>query len=629
MAHTLEKTLRLPRLVSDGMVLQQAMPIDIWGWAPPGQAVSVRFLGCTYNDITDSDCKWRVTLPAMQAGGPYDMDITADRTVTLRDILVGDVWVCAGQSNMQLTMERVRDKYPEDVSDCRNPNIRLFTVPQRHDFKQENDDVEAGEWITPGPDNILLFTAVGYFFAKELYSRCKVPVGLIAAAIGGSHIDAWLSAADLKAFPEALERVKPYQNDGYFEAVLKKDQEAADAWLNALQKADQGNQEIPWFAEKLDTTDWNTIALPSFWADEGLGAINGVVWFRKEIEVPASMTGVPVRLELGRIVDSDTAYVNGTYAGSVGYQYPPRKYDLPAGLLRPGKNVIAIRVVSAWGRGGFIKDKPYRLTAGGQSIDLTGEWQYKIGAVLAPAPPQLYPPSLPLSLYNGMITPLFRHRIKGVLWYQGESNLYDPYNYLMLFKTLIASWRRGWGQGDFPFLFVQLPNFEEELYQEFGSAWSLIREAQLKALEVPNTAMAVAIDLGEWNDIHPLDKKNVAHRLFLAARHTAYGENDLVWSGPIFQSACIDNGGITVTFDHTGSGLVTKDGAAPGGFELGFSDGTYTLAQAEIAGSAIRVLYDADVKPTAIRYAWADNPKGANLYNAEGLPASPFRAVIS
>jgi len=623
-------TLKLPRLISDGMVLQRDAPLKIWGWAGAGEAVTVQFIEHTYRCKAGADGKWNVVLPALGAGGPYEMDITADVKITIRNILIGDVWVCAGQSNMQLTMDRVKDKYPEEITACAEPNIRLFIVPERYDFIVRNEDFETGGWISPEKEMILQFTAVGYFFAQEVLRKYHVPVGLIAAAIGGTPAESWLSEEALSAFPYALERIKPFRQDGYLAALIQKEQRIASDWFEALNQADKGNQNgaMPWYDERFDASGWETIPVPSFWADEGLGPVNGAFWFRKEVDVPATMTGIPARLELGRIVDSDSVYINGTFVGSVSYQYPPRKYDVPVGLLRAGKNIITVRIVSNSGKGGFVEDKPYHLTAGAQSIDLKGLWQYKIGAVSEPSPEQLYPPSLPLAFYNGMIAPLFTHRIKGVIWYQGESNLNNCPMYEALFKTLIAVWRKGWHQGDFPFLFVQLPNFAETLYPEFDSAWSLVREAQLRTLEVPNTGMAVAIDLGEWNDLHPLDKKNVAHRLFLAARQAAYGDNDVVYSGPRFQSATVFSGKVALTFDSVGSGLAVKGSLEPDGFQLSGPDGKFYAAHAKIDGDTVIVWSDAVPVPSEVRYAWADNPEGANLYNAESLPASPFRARL-
>jgi sialate O-acetylesterase len=368
--------------------------------------------------------------------------------------------------------------------------------------------------------------------------------------------------------------------------------------------------------------------LPAFWDEAGLGPVNGVVWFRKEITVPDSMIGKPAGLLLGRIVDADTAYVNGEIVGGVSYQYPPRKYAIAPGVLKPGKNLIAVRVINNAGRGGFIKDKPYRLVAGGTAIDLSGEWRYRPGAVMDPLREQTFIRWKPLGLYNAMIAPLLNHAIKGVIWYQGESNTKDPAEYRKTFPALIADWRNQWNQGEFPFLYVQLANFMEARDLPSDSRWAELREAQLKTLRVPRTGMAVAIDLGEWNDIHPLKKKDVGERLALAARKIGFGESEskTIHSGPLYRSMRIKSGKAVLSFSNIGGGLTAAGGNALRHFSICGADGKFVWAEAKIEGTdKVIVWNEAITDPVAVRYAWADNPQGANLYNKEGLPASPFR----
>jgi sialate O-acetylesterase len=337
------------------------------------------------------------------------------------------------------------------------------------------------------------------------------------------------------------------------------------------------------------------------------------------------MIGKPARLLLGRVVDSDRTYVNGKFVGSVSYQYPPRKYDVPRSLLKKGKNIIVVRVINNIGRGGFILDKPYQLLMAGQTIDLKGTWQYKLGAVMDPLPPKTFIEWRPLGLYNGMIAPLLNYTIKGVIWYQGESNTARPLEYQRLFPAVITDWREKWNQGDFPFLYVQLANFMEVKNQPTESNWAELREAQLKTLDVPNTGMAVAIDIGEWNDIHPLNKADVGKRLALAALKVAYGDKEVVYSGPIYQSMRINDNKIILTFTHIGSGLVIQEGSELNHFAIAGADKKFVWAKAKIKGNKIIVWNDKITNPVAVRYAWADNPDSANLYNKEGLPASPFR----
>ncbi len=618
---------RLPRLVSDGMVLQRDGNTKVWGRAAKGETVTINFDGRTYRAVTGTDGKWTVLLSELKAGGPHTMDISASNQITLQNVLVGDVWVCSGQSNMQLWMGRVKYRYADVIAHADNPMIRQFVVPGRHDFQEPQDDVTSGRWVSANPESVLEFSAVGYFFAKALFEKYRVPIGLINASLGGSPAEAWLSEEALKAFPEHLDTAKRFRDSAYRTQIMEKDKAVSDAWYTRVQQLDRGlaKGQRPWYEPGCDTSEWATMNVPGYWADEGLGRVNGVVWFRKEINVPASMTGKPARLWLGRIVDGDSTYVNGTLVGSVSYQYPPRIYDVPANLLREGKNVIVVRIVSNTGRGGFVLDKPYRLSAAGHTIDLKGQWRYKLGATMDPLPTKTFIEWQPLGLYNGMIAPLTNYAIKGVIWYQGESNTGKPLEYRKLFPALIADWRAKWNQGDFPFLYVQLANFMEAKGQPSESNWAELREAQLRTLAVPNTGMAVTIDLGEWNDVHPLNKEDVGKRLALAAQEIAYGDDDVVHSGPIYESMRSEGNKIILSFKHCGAGLVSRRGDELRHFAIAGADKKFLWAKARVEGNEIVVWHEDVSQPVAVRYAWADNPEGANLYNKEGLPASPFR----
>ncbi len=618
---------RLPRLVSDGMVLQRDAGVKIWGWAAADEKVTINFNGQTYNDITSKDGKWAVTLSALKAGGPYNMEINSSNHITLKDILIGEVWVCSGQSNMDLPMARVEERYEDVIANSNNPAIRRFFVSKRYDFNTPQEDLESGSWESANPESVMRFTATGYFFAKSLYEKYKVPIGLIHASVGGSPAEAWLSKEALKEFPSHLETAKKFKNSDYLNRIEKKDKAVSDAWYSLLQQKDKGLAEgqKPWFDPTYDASDWATMNVPGYWADGPLGNVNGVVWFRKEIDVPASMTGKQARLLLGRVVDSDRTYVNGKFVGSVSYQYPPRKYDLPENLLKAGKNIIVVRVVNNVGRGGFIPDKPYQLSAAGHTIDLKGSWKYKLAAIMEPLQSKTFIEWQPLGLYNGMIAPLLNYTIKGVIWYQGESNTARPREYQKLFPALIADWRQKWNQGNLPFLYVQLANYMQVKDQPSESNWAELREAQLKTLSVPNTAMAVAIDIGEWNDVHPLNKEDIGKRLALGAQKVAYGDDTVVYSGPIYQSIKIEGNKIILTFTNIGSGLVSHGSSGLRHFAIAGADKKFVWAKAKIEGDKVVVWNEDITSPVAVRYAWADNPEGANLYNKEGLPASPFR----
>jgi sialate O-acetylesterase len=406
------------------------------------------------------------------------------------------------------------------------------------------------------------------------------------------------------------------------------------AWYRLIRERDRGLAagKKRWYDPAYDYSDWPTMSLPGYWADGRLGHVNGVVWFRRDFIVPDSMAGKPAKLLMGTIVDSDEIYINGRLVGTTSYQYPPRRYDVPADLLKAGRNTIVARVVNTSGRGGFVKNKPYQLSVEGWTIDLKGRWRYKLGAIMDPLPPTTFIQYKPLGLYNGMIAPLLNCAVKGVIWYQGESNTGRGLEYRKLFPALITDWRKNWNRGKFPFLYVQLANFMKAKAQPSESGWAELREAQLKTLAVPNTAMAVTIDIGEWNDIHPLNKKDVGERLALAARKLAYGDRRLVHSGPIYKSVKIKDGKAVISFTNTGGGLVAKGGELKQ-FAIAGRDkkpvvslsNPFVWANAKIKGKKVIVWSDKVTDPVAVRYAWADNPEGANLYNKQGLPASPFR----
>jgi sialate O-acetylesterase len=381
---------------------------------------------------------------------------------------------------------------------------------------------------------------------------------------------------------------------------------------------------MPWYKPEIDISGWPVIQIPGYWADGDLGEVNGVLWFRKDIELPADMAGKSAKLNIGRIVDADSVFVNGVYVGSVSYQYPPRRYTITEHVLKEGKNSIVVRLISNSGRGGFVPDKPYELVIGDKTIDLKGDWHYKLGAKMEPLQGETFFRFKPTGLFNGMISPLTNYTIKGILWYQGESNADRPAEYAKLFPALIQDWRNNWKQEELPFLFVQLHNFMPSYDYPTESNWALTREAQMKALELPNTGMAVAMDLGVWNDIHPLNKKDVAKRLVIEAEKTIYHEKDVAGS-PLYQSMEIKGDSIIISFSDTDSGLMVKSEGELKRFAIAGQDKKFVWAHAKIAGDKVIVWSEKVKKPIAVRYAWADNPEGANLYNKEGLPASPFR----
>ncbi|OFY74541.1 MAG: 9-O-acetylesterase [Bacteroidetes bacterium RBG_19FT_COMBO_42_7] len=634
-----QANVKLPVLVSDGMVLQRDTKVIIWGWASPGEKVQVKFNKKTIRTVTDSEGKWKVSLPPMKAGGPYTMEVKGNNTITINDILMGDVWFCSGQSNMVLNMERVKEKYPEDIAGAEFQEIRNFFIPAASDVASIHEDLPPGKWVIASPENVLGFGAVTFFFARSIFKEYKVPVGIINSSVGGTPIEAWISEEGLKEFSQLKSRIEKLKDTAYLNPILRlagrRPETGQESSVNS-RSMDKGNSgAIPWYNTTYVPEGWHKFWLPGYWEDQGIKDLDGVVWFRKEINVPVSMTGKPAKLFLGRIVDADNVYVNGILSGSITYQYPPRRYNLPSGLLKPGKNIIVIRVTNNAGKGGFVPDKPYYLVSGNDSIDLRGDWNYKVGQVFSPVNNKpgtgsslISMQNEPTGLFNTMVAPLTSYRIKGILWYQGETNTNKPQEYQKLLPALINDWRIKWQEGPIPFLFVQLPNFMEVQYLPSESQWAELRFGQFKSLSVLNTAMAVTIDVGEWNDIHPLEKKVIGERLALAARKLAYGNDKIVYSGPIFKSLLKEGDRLIMEFDQTGSGLMAKGGGDLNYFALAGKNKKFVWAEAIIENNHVVVRSDEIPDPVYVRYAWADNPEDANLYNIEGLPASPFEATI-
>lgn len=616
---------KLPQLVRDSMILQRDVPVKIWGWSSAKEKITVAFNKKKYSTKADANGSWSVILPKQQAGGPYNMEISGKNKLYLKEILFGDVWFCSGQSNMvhQLNIHDIT--YADEIKNANYPEIRQFLIPTLTSLTGPNDDLPSSNWKSAVGEEVRPFSAVAYFFAKKLYKKYHVPIGIINASVGGTPIEAWTSEEGLNDFSSIKNIIEKNKDTAYVNQVNRK----AFAYnSNRPPSKDIGITEpVKWYDINYLPKGWRTIAVPGYWEDQGIKDLNGVVWYRKEIDIPGSMTDKPAKVFLGRIVDADVLYINGKQVGNTTYQYPQRRYNVPANVLKSGKNIFVVKVTNNNGKGGFVPDKPYCIFAGNDTVDLKGYWQYKVGEVFTPAAPGPQGISLihqPAALYNAMTAPVTNYSIKGFIWYQGESNAGRPQEYESLQKALINDWRAKWNNADLPFLYVQLPNYMETNYLPSESNWALLREAQLKSLAVKNTAMAVAIDLGEWNDIHPDNKKDVGERLALAAQQIAYKET-IVYLGPIFSSSTIQDNKIIISFTHTGSGLISNDGEELSEFAIAGADKKFVWARAKIEADKVVVWNDNIKKPMYVRYAWADNPLNPNLYNKEGLPASPFR----
>jgi sialate O-acetylesterase len=614
--------IRLPRLISDGMVLQRDTRIPLWGWAEPGEQVQVRLNGKLVGQTQSDSEQWQITLPPQPPGGPHRIELNGNNRILFDDVYFGDVWVASGQSNMELPMARVAEAYPKDLQTADYPLIRQFNVPQRYNFKAPQNDVESGQWVVATPDTIAGFSAVAFYFARELFEHNGVPVGILNNALGGSPVEAWLSEEALQAFPEALAEAKRFKDDGLIRSITQADKTKNQQWYGQLHQNDPGlNGPVPWHDPALDDSNWQSSEVPGY-RDE---PFTGVWWLRKTLTLSKQQAENARILRLGRIVDADETYINGVKVGHTTYQYPPRRYAIPDGLLKAGDNLVAIRVTATNQRTGFIPDKPYWLGTDDDNLTLSGQWKMRDGTTAEPLEGDTFIRWKPLGLFNGLTAPLTRLPIKGVIWYQGESNASRWQDYHAKFTAMIRDWRRHWGQGDFPFLYVQLANFMQKKGAEpTDSDWARLREAQRRALSEPDTAMTVAIDTGEWNDIHPVDKKTLGRRLALAARAVALDEK-VAYRGPQLQSVTRKGQQLQLSFIHATDGLVLKDGNA---FAIAAADGEYQWARKlEKQGNKILLSHPDISKPVKVRYAWADNPD-AVLYNGAGLPASPFQAEV-
>src|SRR5574344_66944 len=596
---------RLPRLISDCMVLQRDAPLNIWGWADPGEKVTVRFDGQHFFTQAGTDGRWSVKLPALKAGGPYLLEVNE---IAVRDVLVGDVWLLSGQSNQETPIERLLDKYPE-INYSNNHMIRMYKVPTQNTPGTLQEDTPEGErWHSGVASDILNWKALAYWYAALAYAQTGIPQGMLVSSLGGSEIQSWVSEKYLLRIP-----------------AIAASKQAADDRANSAK--DQG--EGKWQAESLDDSGWASVEEPAYLSAAGIGG--GVLWFRKTIDVPESMAGRHARIYMGRMVDSDQVYVNGVLVGTTSYAYPPRKYNIPAGVLHEGRNVVAVRLVANASDAGFVPDKPYKIGGDEASIDLTGTWKYKFGQKSAGRA------GMPMGgpggfgqrgftgggLFNGMIWPLRDYNVAGVIWYQGESDSGRSGTYVQMLTSLIENWREDMGQGQLPFLICQLPNFMEKHPEPTDSDWARIREAQFKvSRSVPNTALAVCYNLGEWNDIHPLDKKDLASILLLDARGL-YNKEKVIYRGPEYSHMKVDGSSVILYFDSP-DGLRARGGKLQH-FAIAGADRKFVWADAVIKGNTVVVSSPQVPAPIAVRYAWADNPDNANLTGRSGLLASPFR----
>lgn len=616
---------RLPKIFGDNMVLQRNHAIAVWGWADKGEEITVQLNKQTRSVRADKTGKWKAELAPEQAGGPYQLTVTGKSVLTINDVLVGDVWICSGQSNMEFVVAN-SDNAAEEMRHADFPQIRHFKVPNTISATPVND-IKGGEWKICDSATVGNFTAVGYFFARELYNQFHVPIGLINTSWGGTHVETWTSREAFQGSEEFRDMISqmPQLN---LDSLSRVKSQAARQHIQQLQGSiDESPETIAtWKEPAYNDSQWPRMHVPGVWEQQALGDVDGVVWFRKTIDIDAADAGREAVLDLAMVDDMDETYVNGVKVGSMVRYNEKRHYIVPAGSLKEGKNVIAVRVTDTGGGGGIYGDATdVKLTIGNNTMPLAGDWLYRVESV-ASGQAGIGPNSYPTLLFNAMVNPLIPYTIKGAIWYQGESNAGRAWQYRQSFPLMITDWRKRWGLGYFPFYFVQLATFNAANGNSSkGSTWAELREAQTATLRLPNTGMAVTTDIGNPKDIHPRNKQDVGRRLAAIAFHQLYGMNN-VFEGPTYSSMRVSGNRATLSFNGLGSGLVTKDPYGYlKGFEIAGPDHQFHYAKALIEGNHVVVFQDGVTEPKAVRYGWADDASECNLFNKEGFPAAPFR----
>ena len=636
-----EASASLPKLFQSGMVLQRGKAIPVWGSADAGETVTIRFNKKEYTTTADTAGRWRIDLPKMKAGGPYTMEVISETsTEKLENILIGDVWLCSGQSNIDVTIERVYPQYTTEIDQFDNDKIRLFRVQNETDVHGVRDDIAstAINWKPLNKQNAWLFSAVGSFLGKRMFEKTGVPQGIIVNSWGGTPIEAWISKDSLmRDYPMLIKKTQLYQNENFVKAQVQANNESNRQWQTILDASDGGMLQ-KWNSPSYDDSSWQSIS-QNGWSWRGTGS----VWLRQHVNIDRAHAGKAARLLLGTLFDQDITYLNGREIGHTYYQYPPRRYDIPEGLLQEGDNVIAVRFINKYGAAHFIPDKPYLIAFGDDRqsqnpmpkdiVQLSELWKWQVGAEMPSCPSgDVSMQNLPTTLYNAVLHPLAPYALSGVVWYQGESNTGNPAPYADYLKKLMGCWRDRWQDQQMPFVIVQLANYDGRqqsgfprpiIYQSepVNSGWAQLREAQrITAKEDPYAELAVINDLGETVDIHPLRKKEVAERIGLCFDRLVFNDKKVSLSPDIIEAKVTDNN-IQLVLDQPiqEGDLYT--------FEVADKSNIYHNVEAVGKGYVITLVSPA-FTPTAVRYAWKDDPKEANVRSLSGLPMSSFELKL-
>ena len=633
-----EAEVTMPQLFQSGMVMQRGKPIPVWGKADAGETVTILFNKKQFTTTADTEGRWHINLPKMKAGGPYELKVNH---LEFNDILIGDVWLLSGQSNIDVTIERVYPQYTKEIDSYNNPQIRMFRVQNETDVHGVKDDIRPTSinWKPMSKQNAWFFSAVGYFLGKRMFEKTKVAQGIIVNSWGGTPIEAWISSDSLKRdYPQLIRRAQFFQNDDYVKAQMQANMQAERQWQKILNDNDPGILD-DWTAADSDDSLWQAIN-QNDWSWRG----TGTMWLRQHIYINKEHAGKPARLLLGTLFDRDVTFLNGRQIGQTGYQYPPRRYDIPEGLLCEGDNVITIRFINKFGAVHFIPEKPYMLCFGDDRfsqnpmpadvIPLAPTWKMHVGTEMPSCPSgDISLQNIPTTLYNAVLHPLAPYAISGVVWYQGESNTGNPAPYADYLKKLMGCWRDLWQNQQMPFVIVQLANYDGRQQTGFprpitpqtepvNSGWAQLREAQRIAVKTDAyAALAVINDLGETVDIHPLRKKEVAERIGLGFDRLVY--NNKVELAPEVIAAEVKDGKAILTLDqpiHSGE-LHT--------FEVAAANGKFMNVSAQGDRNLVYLECPTGLTPCYVRYAWKDNPIEANVRSLTGLPMSSFELTIN
>lgn len=609
----------LPKFFSDHMVLQRDATITVYGWADAGKTIKVSFNNKNLEVKSNSNGEWSVDFPAEKAGGPFEMKVSEENTIIFKDIYIGDVWFCSGQSNMGWKLEDALNG-KEELAKASFEKIKLLQV-SRTMAGTPQKDIEKGKWETCSPESGEGFSAVAYFFGRELFQKYNVPIGLINSSWGGTNIEAWMSE-DLMGKHASAKKVIEEMKTIDFSDVMKNYKKDFQAWEEKADRLDVGTQQ-KWHEKTYNTSSWKPINLPVYWSKAKITPNDGVIWVTKSFDLTAKdLTSDDIVLSIGRVDNEDITYINGTKVGESKLKDLDRFYKIPKGILVAGKNVITIRVKNSGDIGGFRGDaSSLHLKTASQKLSLAGEWKYEVGTKdIDEVPERQHPTKYATSLYNGMVAPFFGIKIKGIIWYQAEANSKNAKEYATLFKEMISDWRKNW-KSDVPFIFAQLPNYANQ-----NNRWITLRESQAKALELKNTGMTVLIDVGDDDNIHPIHKQVVGKRMAIVAESVAYGEKEIPASAPVFDSLKIEGNTVSVVFK---GGVFAKEFVKSNinGFMIAGNDKKFYPANAilQADGKTVKLTSSEIANPKEVRYLWEDAPGKIMLYNANGLVTPPFR----